>query len=64
MRIIGNIVEKISIVFLIGLVLVIALQIGGRIFNSPFMWTEELSRHLLVYATFLGEALLTIMVKV
>ncbi|WP_449444406.1 TRAP transporter small permease [Ureibacillus acetophenoni] len=57
MRIIGNIVEKISIVILITLVLVIALQIGGRIFNSPFMWTEELSRHLLVYATFLGAAL-------
>lgn len=57
LRIIGTIVEKICIVILGALVLVIVLQIGGRIFNSPFMWTEELSRHLLVYATFLGAAL-------
>src|SRR5699024_3713179 len=57
MKFIEKALEYVTIVFLAVLVVAVVLQIGSRMVNSPFQWTEELSRHALVYMTFLGAAL-------
>ncbi|HSR13127.1 MAG TPA: TRAP transporter small permease [Thermodesulfobacteriota bacterium] len=42
------------VVMLLGLTAVVTLQIIARVFFEAFSWTEELSRYLLVWTTFLG----------
>lgn len=49
--------ELIAVALLVLLVGTVTLQILFRLAGSPLMWTEELSRNLLVFATFLGAAL-------
>ncbi|WP_126425409.1 TRAP transporter small permease [Brevibacillus marinus] len=49
--------ELIAIALLVLLVGTVTLQILSRMTGSPLLWTEELSRNLLVFATFLGAAL-------
>lgn len=57
MKLIEKILEYITVLFLALLVVTVILQIGSRLVNNPIQWTEELSRHALVYMTFLGAAL-------
>jgi len=45
------------IVMLLGLTAVVTLQIIARVFFEAFSWTEELSRYLLVWSTFLGASM-------
>ena len=42
---------------LLGLTAVVTLQIIARVFFEAFSWTEELSRYLLVWSTFLGASM-------
>jgi len=42
---------------LVAMIVFIFAQVVSRYcFNSPFSWTEELSRHLMIWAAFLGAA--------
>jgi TRAP-type transport system small permease protein len=45
------------VVLLLGLTAVVTLQIIARVFFEAFSWTEELSRYLLVWSTFLGASM-------
>lgn len=45
------------ILILLGLTAVVTLQIIARVFFEAFSWTEELSRYLLVWSTFLGASM-------
>ena len=45
------------VVLLLGLTAVVTLQIVARVFFEAFSWTEELSRYLLVWSTFLGASM-------
>jgi TRAP-type C4-dicarboxylate transport system permease small subunit len=49
--------EFINVLLIAGLVVVINLQIFSRLMNESLIWTEELSRFVLVYITFLGASL-------
>jgi TRAP-type C4-dicarboxylate transport system permease small subunit len=45
------------VLLLLGLTAVVTLQIIARVFFDAFSWTEELSRYLLVWSTFLGASM-------
>ena len=45
------------VVILLGLTAVVTMQIIARVFFEAFSWTEELSRYLLVWSTFLGASM-------
>ena len=45
------------VILLLGLTAVVTLQIIARVFFEAFSWTEELSRYLLVWSTFLGASM-------
>ncbi|MEW9671123.1 TRAP transporter small permease [Ammoniphilus sp. 3BR4] len=57
MKKIEKLLEIITVTLMALLVIVVSAQVISRMFNSPFMWTEEFSRFALVYLTFLGAAL-------
>ncbi len=48
---------KAVIVLIIAMIVTITLQILSRTMAQAFTWTEELSRYLLVWSTFLGATL-------
>jgi TRAP-type C4-dicarboxylate transport system permease small subunit len=53
-----KLLDQLCVLFLIGLVLVVALQVIFRYtlqFSAP--WTEEVARYLYVYLTFIGSAI-------
>jgi len=48
---------KLMVTFLILMIFFIFMQVIFRyILNDPLFWTEEVSRHLMIYAAFLGAA--------
>lgn len=54
-----RVLDVLMILLLGGIVLLVLLQISQRYFSLfPTPWTEEMSRYLFVYLTFLGSALL------
>jgi len=51
-------IVKVMVFFsIVGMILVISLQIISRVLFSALTWSEELSRYLLVWSTFLGATL-------
>ncbi|MGO4887502.1 TRAP transporter small permease [Anaerobacillus sp. MEB173] len=54
-KFINRIVENISALFLATMVILIFIQVISRQFiGSSFAWTEEVSRYLMIWVTFLG----------
>lgn len=54
---IDALIMKVVFVAIVGMIVSISLQIIFRVFFDALTWTEELSRYLLVWATFLGSTL-------
>lgn len=54
---IDNFIMKAVFLSIVGMLLAITLQIIFRVFFDALTWTEELSRYLLVWSTFLGATL-------
>lgn len=54
---IDYLIMKAVFVAVVGMIISISLQIIFRVFFHALTWTEELSRYLLVWATFLGSTL-------
>lgn len=54
---IDNIIMKAVFLSVVGMIISISLQILFRVFFDALTWTEELSRYLLVWSTFLGATL-------
>ncbi len=54
---VDRVVTGFVVVILLGLTAVVTLQIVARVFFEAFSWTEELSRYLLVWSTFLGASM-------
>ncbi|MBN2286865.1 MAG: TRAP transporter small permease [Tissierellales bacterium] len=50
-------VNVLVFIAIVGMIVVISLQIITRVFFDALIWSEELSRYLLVWATFLGASL-------
>ncbi|MCM3569361.1 TRAP transporter small permease [Neobacillus mesonae] len=57
MKWIEKLFEVLVAAILLLLTIVVSIQIFSRMLGSPFTWTEELSRAILIYASFLGGAL-------
>ncbi|MHC1761172.1 MAG: TRAP transporter small permease [Negativicutes bacterium] len=61
-KLVFDVLEKLCIIILtitlIGMIILIFAQVVARyLFNMPFSWTEELARHLMIWAAFVGSAL-------
>ena len=54
---IDKVITWFVVVILLGLTAVVTMQIIARVFFEAFSWTEELSRYLLVWSTFLGASM-------
>jgi TRAP-type C4-dicarboxylate transport system permease small subunit len=54
---IDSLIMKVVFVTIVGMIVSISLQIIFRVFFDALTWTEELSRYLLVWSTFLGATL-------
>lgn len=54
---IDSLIMKAVFIAVVGMIISISLQIIFRVFFHALTWTEELSRYLLVWATFLGSTL-------
>jgi len=55
--VLDGVIAKVVTVLIVALIFTITLQIVSRSFFQAFTWTEELSRYLLVWSTFLGATL-------
>lgn len=51
------VIKKMVFLIIVGMITAISLQIIFRVFFEALVWTEELSRYLLVWGTFLGAAM-------
>ncbi len=52
-----SLIMKLVFVSIVGMIISISLQILFRVFFDALTWTEEVSRYLLVWSTFLGATL-------
>ncbi len=56
--VVEKVVKNLMLLLLAGMVVLISMQVGFRyILNRPLAWTEEVARHLLIWAALLGTAL-------
>lgn len=54
---VDKIIMKLVFVSIVGMIISISLQIFFRVFFDALTWSEEVSRYLLVWSTFLGATL-------
>ena len=53
---VGKLEDALLVVFVTGMIVVILIQIIGRIVGNPFPWTEESSRYLFLWMMFVALA--------
>ncbi len=59
-RLIGMLEETVAVILLIAMSAIALLQVVGRyILTNPFIWTEELTRLMLIWLTFIAAAAVT-----
>lgn len=59
-RVIGLVEETVAVLLLIAMSAIVLLQVIGRyILTNPFIWTEELTRLLMIWLTFIAAAAVT-----
>lgn len=55
-RLLWRVVDAVILIAVLGMVCLIALQVGSRLVDASIPWTEELSRFLFIWTVWLGLA--------